>query len=63
MMAKLMGVVERLQQELFRADASRLAAERCATCPPAPGQHVVLVTLLHHADRLISKRGRHCWQC
>ncbi len=28
-MAKLMGVVERLQQELFRADASRLAAERC----------------------------------
>lgn len=29
-MAKLMGVIERLQQELFRADASRLAAERCA---------------------------------
>jgi len=29
MMSKLMAVVERLQQELFRADASRLAAERC----------------------------------
>lgn len=28
MMNKLMGVVERLQQELFRADAARLAAER-----------------------------------
>lgn len=28
-MSKLMAVVERLQQELFRADAARLSAERC----------------------------------
>jgi hypothetical protein len=37
MMAKLMGVVERLQQELFRADAARLAAERCVVAGTAPG--------------------------